>query len=321
MRHGLSIATAVLFCAAPAHAKVRVVTSIETLAAITRSVGGDRVTVQAVGSGSQDPHLIAPKAGLAATLAQAHLVVHVGLDLEAAWLPRLIEQSRNPRIRSGAPGNLDCSRVIAVVDRPQASTAARVRDQHPHGNPHYWIPPGNALRVAQLVAERLRALDPAGARTYRAGLQRFRDEVTRRQPQWLARTAPLKGRKIVTYHRGWTYVAAWLGLVEVAHVEPAPGVTPTLRQLADLAVFMKREGIRTIIVAPYQVGSTARLAARLADARLVVVPDDVNGSPPARDYVRLVDEVIEALRSLTVGIGPAATPGSPPARAARSPLG
>jgi|WetSurMetagenome_2_1015567.scaffolds.fasta_scaffold93262_2 zinc/manganese transport system substrate-binding protein len=295
MRRGLIIAMVVSLCAASAHAKVRVVTSIETLAAIARSVGGERVTVHSLGRGTQDPHLVEPKPGMVAPLGQADLVVYVGLDLEAAWLPRLIEQARNPRIRAGAAGNLDCSRSISVLDRPDARTGAGPRDQHSRGNPHYWIPPDNALRVAQLVADRLRVLDPGGDSTYRAGLQRFRDEVKRRQPQWLARAGSLKGRKIVTYHRGWTYVAAWLGLVEVAHVEPAPGVIPTLRQLADLAVRMKQEGIRTIIVAPYQVGATARLAARLAGARLLVVPSDVSGTPPARDYVRLVDAVIEAL--------------------------
>ena len=106
----------------------------------------------------------------------------------------------------------------------------------------------------------------------------------------------MKGRKIVTYHRGWTYIAAWLGLVEVAQVEPAPGVTPTLLQLTDLAVRMKHEGVDTIIVAPYHAGATASLAAHLADARLIVVPSDVGGTAAVRDYVRLVDAVIDGLR-------------------------
>jgi zinc/manganese transport system substrate-binding protein len=294
MRRGLIIATVVALCAASAHGKVRVVTSIETLAGITRSVGGERVTVQALCPGTRDPHLVQPKPGMATPLGQADLVVHVGLELEAGWLPRLITESHNQRIRAGRPGNLDCSSTASVLDRPDPRSSPSLRDQHARGNPHYWLTPDNALRMAQSVADRLRALDPAGGATYRAGLQRFRDDVKRRQPRWLARTGPLKGQKIVTYHRSWTYVAAWLGLVERAHVEPAPGVTPTLRQLADLAVMMKQERIRTIIVAPYEVGATASLAARLADARLVVVPNDVGGAPAARDYVGLIDELVEA---------------------------
>jgi zinc/manganese transport system substrate-binding protein len=295
MRSLLIIVAVVASWAAEADAKVRVVTSIETLAAITRSVGGERVTVQSLCPGTRDPHALEPKPGMAAPLAQADLLVRIGLDLEAGWLPRLVAESHNLRIRTGRLGNLDCSGTIAVRDRPDARADARAGDQHARGNPHYWLTPDNALLVAQSVADRLRALDPAGAATYRAGLQRLRDDLKRRQPRWASRTARLRGARVVTYHRGWTYVAAWLGLVERAQVEPAPGATPTLRQLADLAVMMKRERLRTIIAAPYQVGGNASLAARLADARLVVVPSDVGGTPAARDYVGLIDELVDAL--------------------------
>ena len=279
----------------PAHAKVRVVTSIETLAALARSVGGDRVEVQSLSRGYSDPHFIEPKLNLVTVLNRADLLAYVGLDLEIGWLPGLVTQSRNARIQAGQPGNLDCSTLIPVQDVPTQKVDRSMGDIHPRGNPHYWIPPDNALRIAQELASRLGAIDPNGAGVYHANLKQFREAVGRRLPGWNELAKKVRGQKIVTYHKSWTYVSSWLGLQEVGYVEPKPGVPPSPQHLANLIVLMRREGVRLVLVEMFYSRRTAELVASKAGARLLAMPSDVGAYPHITDWFKLVDAVLQTL--------------------------
>jgi zinc/manganese transport system substrate-binding protein len=291
----LFLAVALLLFATPAAAKVRVVTSIETLASLARAVGGDRVEVQALGKGYADPHFIEPKLSLVTVLNRADLLAYVGLELEVGWLPGLVTQSRNPRIQAGQPGHLDCSTIIPVQDIPTQKVDRSMGDIHPRGNPHYWIPPDNALRIAQELANRLAAIDPDGAGGYSANLKRFREEVGRRLPGWNEQAKKVRGQKIVTYHKSWGYVSSWLGLQEVGYVEPKPGVPPSPQHLANLIALMKREGVRLVLVEMFYSRRTADLVAAKAGARLLSMPADVGAFPAISDWFKIVDAVLATL--------------------------
>jgi len=216
---GLLAMGVVMFAPRAAEAKVRVVTTIETFADLARQVGGERVEAKALARGTMDPHFVESKPNLVLELNRADLLVHVGLELEIGWLPPLVLGSRNPKIQPGQPGNLDASAQIPVQDVPATKNDRSLGDIHPQGNPHYWIPPGNAVIVAREIAERLMAIDPSGAAAYKANLERFTTQLGRRRAEWEKRAAPVRGMKVVTYHRSWGYVSAWLGLQEVGTVE------------------------------------------------------------------------------------------------------
>src|SRR6266852_4186905 len=120
---------------------LRVVTSIETLADLARRVGGDRVAVESLSHGYQDPHYVEAKPSLAIALHRADLLVRVGLDLEIGWLPILTTEARNGRIQNGQTGDLDASTLVEVLDIPTTQVTRAMGDIHPKGNPHFWIPP------------------------------------------------------------------------------------------------------------------------------------------------------------------------------------
>src|SRR3954470_8474254 len=165
-------AAVVLGFAPRAEAKLRVVVSIETLADLSRQVGGDRIEVTTLSRGYQDPHFVEAKPSLVLALNRADALVHVGLDLEVGWLPPLVQQSRNGKIQRGQPGNIDASTAIRPEDVPTVPSdqLRALGDIHPLGNPHYWLPPKNARAIARLLAERFTALDASGAATYKAAL-------------------------------------------------------------------------------------------------------------------------------------------------------
>src|SRR5688572_14926883 len=191
-----AVAGASLAAIPEAAAAVRVVTTTEDLASIVREVGGDRVTVEAIASGRQDPHFVEPKPSFIPKLNKAELLVIVGRELENAWLPPLITQSRNAKIQPGNPGYLDASQNVKILDLPTGAITRAMGDVHPQGNPHYWLDPDNGRRIAQQVQGKLTELSRGDAAYF---AQRYADfdrrlaDATRR---WKATMAPYKGTKV-----------------------------------------------------------------------------------------------------------------------------
>jgi len=203
--------------------------------------------------------------------------------------------ARNEKITLGQPGNLDASSRIPVLDVPTTKIDRSLGDIHPQGNPHYWIPPDNALIVAREIAARLEQIDGGGAATYRANLKKFEDEVAKRKAEWEKRAAPVRGMKIVTYHKSWSYVSKWLGLQEVGYVEPKPGIPAPPSHIASLIAFMRREGVKVILMESFYPRNTVDLVGQKAGAKTLVMPSDVNATPEIKDYFSLVDAVVNKL--------------------------
>jgi zinc/manganese transport system substrate-binding protein len=278
-----------------AEAKVHVVTTIDTFADLARRVGGDRVEVKSLSHGYMDPHFVEPKPSLVIDLNRADLLVHVGLELEIGWLPPLVLGSRNDKITLGQPGNLDASTQIPVLDVPTTRVDRSLGDIHPQGNPHYWIPPDNALIVAREIATRLEQIDGGGTAVYQANLKKLEDEVAKRRAEWEKRAASVRGTKIVTYHKSWSYVSKWLGLQEVGYVEPKPGIPAPPSHIAALIGVMKREGVKVILMESFYPRNTVDLVGQKAGAKTLVMPSDVNATPEIKDYFALVDAVVNKL--------------------------
>jgi zinc/manganese transport system substrate-binding protein len=284
-------------------AVLHVVSSIQTLGSLAKEVGGDRVTVESLSKGYQDPHFVEPKPSLMLVLNRADLLLHVGLELEIGWLPPLVLGSRNPKIQTGDLGNLDCSRVIPVLDVPTTKVDRSMGDIHPQGNPHYWLPPSNARLIAKEIAGRLSELDPEGKPTYDKNLLTFLSRVDAKEKEWAPFARKLKGVKIATYHKSWSYVSQWLGMEEIGYVEPKPGIPPDPQHLVRLISVMKAEGAKLLLMEDFYNKSVAELVAQKAGANLLDLPTDVgavvteanNKRRPIRDWFDLVDTVLKAM--------------------------
>jgi zinc/manganese transport system substrate-binding protein len=274
---------------------IRVVTSIETFAALARAVGGGNVSVESLARGYQDPHFVEAKPNLLVPLSKADLLIYAGLDLEIGWLPPLVQGSRNPRIQAGAKGNLDASTAIDVLDVPAGKVDRSQGDIHPRGNPHYWLPPVNALKVAKEIAARLKELDPSHGADYDANLRNFGGLLKSKSADWSRQAASLRGLKVVPYHKSWTYVSDWLGLREMGYVELKPGIQPDPKHLAELILRMKAESVRVLMIESFYNRGIAGQVADAAGAKLLVLPSDVGATAKIRSYPDLVDAVLDAL--------------------------
>ncbi len=296
----LAIGALLLTGTAFAADKLNVVTTTEDLASLTREVGGDRVAVTAIGRGYQDPHFVEPKPSFLLLLKNADLLEVVGLELEIGWLPPLLDQSRNNNIRPGATGYLDVSQGVEILDRPTAVVNRSMGDVHPMGNPHYWLDPANAVRIAIQIRNRLVQLRPADTASFDQRLNNFKIRINEANKRWLAAMAPYRGAKIVTYHNSWPNFARHFGLVVAEHVEPKPGIPPSPSHTLDVINLIKREHIKVILMEPYFDRKTPAFIADRSGSRVVVIYPSVGGKAGLEDYFKLfdynVDQLVKALK-------------------------
>jgi ABC-type Zn uptake system ZnuABC Zn-binding protein ZnuA len=272
-----------------AQGTVNVVTTTEDLAAITRDIGGNRVTVESIARGYQDPHFVEAKPSFILKLQRADLLVVVGRELEVGWLPPLIQQSRNAKVQPGARGYLDVSSQARILDIPQGQITRAMGDVHPLGNPHYWLDPRNGTVIAQEIAGALSELRPNDRAFFEQRLRAFTSRVTEAETRWTAMMAPYTGTKVVTYHRSFTNFAERFGLDVIGYIEPRPGIPPSPQHTLDLINEMRRQNVRLILVEPYFNLKTPDAVARATSAEVLVLPPSVGGVKEATDYVALFD--------------------------------
>jgi zinc/manganese transport system substrate-binding protein len=286
----------VLFTATAAEAKkLNVVTATTDLAALTQEVGGDKVNVESIAKGYQDPHFVEAKPSFLLKLRQADLLIVVGLQLEIGWLPPLIAQSGNPRIQVAAPGYLDASQFAEILEIPQGTVTRAEGDVHPLGNPHYWLDPDNGRRIARGIANKLADLDTADGALFQQRFQDFEKRLLAAEQKWDGEMKPYRGRKVVTYHRSLPNFAKHFGLDVIGYVEPRPGIPPTPSHTLELIRLMKRENCKIILVEPYFDLKTPQSIARETGAQVVVYLPSVGGVKEVTTYFQLFDYDIALL--------------------------
>lgn len=329
---------AVPFCGSRVMAeRIQIVTTTSDLAAIAKAVTRDRAVVHSVCSGKEDPHMLQAKPSVVLQARNADLWIRVGLELEIGWDGPILNGSRNTRIQVGSPGHLDASESALILDVPTVPISRAMGDVHPLGNPHYWLDPLNGRRIAAAIADRLAVLRPEDAAVFRENAAAFQRELDERMfgrelpeslgpdvlwskaqdsslsafldtPEhrsrvggWVAAMAPLRGWKIVTYHKSWVYFANRFGLEVVGELEPKPGVPPTAAHLSELAQLAKAKDVRLVLQEPFYSTKAAKQLADKIGARVVLVANSVGGESEATDYLTLMDLIVRRVSVAAIG--------------------
>ncbi len=270
-------------------------TTTEDLASIAKEVGGERIAVEAIARGYQDPHFVEAKPSFILKLQKADLLIVIGLELEIGWLPPLVQQSRNGKIQPGAEGYLDASQGVQKLEIPTGQITRAMGDVHPLGNPHYWMDPENGKRIAKEMVDAFDRLRPGDRAYFDQRLADFTARLDAAEKRWMATMAPYKGTKVVTYHRSFPNFAERFGLEIIGYVEPRPGIPPTPQHTLDLINEMKRQKVKVVLVEPYFDLKTPTAIGRETGARVLVMPPSVGGVKETSDYFALFDYNINLL--------------------------
>ena len=280
-----------------AQVKPNVMTTTEDLASIAREIGGDRISVEAIAKGYQDPHFVEAKPSFILKLTRADLLIVIGRDLELGWLPPLIHNSRNARVQPGGSGYLDASANVKILEIPTGQITRAMGDVHPSGNPHYWLEPDNGRRISQAIRDKLSELAPANKGYFAQRYSDFDQRLGEAEKRWAATMAPYAGTKVVTYHRSWPNFMEHFGLDVIGYVEPKPGVPPSPTHTLDLIAEMKRQNSKVIVVEPYFALKTAQSIATRVGGTVLVLAPSVGGAKAATDYLQLFEYNINLLAS------------------------
>jgi len=284
-------------------AALKVVTTTEDLASLAREVGGDKVQVDALAKGYQDPHFVDPKPSFILQVSRADLLIAVGRELEIGWLPPLITSSRNAKIQPGASGYLDASQNVRILEIPSGQITRAMGDVHPSGNPHYWLDPDNGRKIAASIRDKLSEMSPNDKAYFAQRYNDFDQKLAEAQKRWDATMAPFKGTKIVTYHRSWPNFMERFGLDVMGYVEPKPGIPPSPSHTLELIAEMKRLGVKLIVVEPYFDLKTPQAIANQVGGKVLILAPSVGGEKEATDYIHLFDYDVNLLASTLKQLG------------------
>jgi zinc/manganese transport system substrate-binding protein len=323
-----------LFLAAPVADKKKVMVTLPALKSITEALAGDDFEVTALAKPDQDPHVVTPTPTLMKKLREADLFIEIGLQLEL-WADQVATGSGNPNIAQGAKGRLIASsgisreEVPAVVDRKEG-------DIHPEGNPHIWIDPLRAKQIADNIAGALKAVNPGASAGVDERLKKFKDRIdealfgadlvkevgartlTRKALDgslvpwlterkladklggWMKKGQPLRGAKMIEYHKSWVYLAKLFGFEIVGSIQSKPGVEPGPKHLEELRSTISSQKVKGIIVDNFYPVSVPESLARETGIKVAVVPGQPGGEAGTEDYVGfityIVDHLVEAVK-------------------------
>ncbi len=275
--------------------KPLVVTTTPTISWFVKEIAGNQVKVISLCKPMQDPHYLQAKPSYILKLKRADMLFLIGLDLEVAWLPLLLDSSRNPKIMKGASGYIDVSRFVEVIDKPKTKIDRSMGDIHPYGNPHFWLNPDNAPKIAQGIAEALKTLNVNKEKideNLKKLLDRLNNFLINRKKEY----SFLQGKAIVAYHTSFNYLARWLGMRIVGYIESKPGIPPTISHIMNLVRTMKKEDVKAILIERFYDTKSAEKVSSMTGAKIVSVLTEVTDRYDVGDYFKLIDAILSKIK-------------------------
>ncbi len=289
-------AVAMFLPAATGRAKpLSIVATQSFYAALTREIGGDLIALTAVAKPKYNIHQIQPRPSDIRAVASADLYISAGLDAEP-WSEPLLQAAGNPRLFINAPGHLDLSHGIRMLNVPQSNISRADGDIHVFGNPHYHMDPRNALIMARSILAKLSEIDPHHAAEFAGNANAFMALLEDKIQEWQSRCAHGHGKEIISYHNDIVYFADFLGLKATRQIEPKPGIPPSPRHLAELADYARNNHIKTIVMPTYFPRSQGDKLAHLIGGKTVIICQNVGELPGTDSIVTFYDYNVTAIQ-------------------------
>jgi ABC-type Zn uptake system ZnuABC Zn-binding protein ZnuA len=271
-----------------AFSNVKVITTLPELADLTRRIAADKATVDYIVRGDQNPHFVEVKPSYMMKLKSANIFLTIGMELEM-WAPQIVDGSRNSSLDV-----VDLSRTIQKLEVPSRVDASQ-GDVHRFGNPHYWLDPRNIRPMAEEIIAALVKVSPQDEPLFRANAEAYLQQLDLKIAEWEKIMKPFAGKKVISFHKSWSYFANWLGLEIAGEVEPKPGIPPSPSHTAEIIQLVRSGGIKAILVEPFYDLSPPDQIARATAAKVLVLPTSIGGVDQAKDYISMMEYNITTL--------------------------
>ena len=280
----------------PASATLNVFACEPEWASLVHELGHDNIKVFSATTAQQDPHRIQARPSLIAKMRRADLVVCTGADLEIGWLPILLRRAANPKVQPGQPGYFAAAQYVSLLDKPTRLDRAE-GDIHAAGDPHIHLNPNNISRVSKALTDTLVAIDPENAIVYKKNRDDFLIRWLQAVERWEQQAKTLRNLRVVTQHKSWAYLLDWLGIQEIARLEPKPGIPPSTAYLGQVLESLQHQSANAILIANYQSPKPAKWLQQRTGIPIIMLPYTIGGSNDADNLFRLFDTTLEQLQT------------------------
>ncbi len=280
-----------------AEKKLNVLTTTTSLKSLVESVAGDKVYVESITKGPQDPHFLSAKPSYMVKARKADLLIVAGLDLEVGWLPNIVHGARNPQIQKGQSGYLDASQFIKALSVPKGKVDRFFGDVHPFGNPHFILDPVRGVKVSKEIGQRLSLLDPENKKHYMENQKQFEKNIMEKMKAWERRIKNSGVTKIVTYHSSFEYFLDRFNLNLVGLIEEKPGIPPSVKHILQLIKKMKDTQSSCILMSSFYRNDKIKKIEKALPVRVETVSIEVGALKKAKNYELVIEGVVEAIEN------------------------
>jgi len=274
--------------------RLQVVTTYPYIADIAEKIGAERVRVIPLARGDYNPHVIIPKPSYIAKLRRADLLIINGAQLEIGWLPPILRQANNGDVQPGEKGFLDLSTCVQLIDIP-ASVSREQGDVHPEGNPHFCTNPDNIPLIAKAITDKLCEIDPESKSLYQTNFTEFDKTWRLKTKEWEEKMKPMKGVKVIEYHKNYDYFLRKFGLVIAGTIEPLPGIPPTSKHIGEVEKLIERDKIRFILQDVYNPHDASEYLSKKLSVKMIIFPHDIGAVKEVEGIISLFDEMVRRL--------------------------
>lgn len=271
------------------YADVKAVATTTVIYDLVKNIGQEKVQVDYLCRGNQDPHFLEVMPSYMLKLRKADLVFKIGLDLEK-WLPQLIDGSRNTNIQV-----IDLSQDIEKKEVPATKMDARYGDVHPYGNPHYYLDPVDVKTMVDEIYNALSTQDPGNAEYYKKNYDDYIKRLDAKIEEWDKKMDKVKGEPVVFFHSSWIYFADQYGIKIAGYVEPKPGIPPTPSHNAEVINLIIKGRIKLIVMENYYSDSAPKQISELTGVKVIKVPVGVYGMDGIDSYFKMMDYIVNQI--------------------------
>ena len=281
----------------PVEGKLKVLTSSTNLKSLTEYIAGDRIQLESILKGAQDPHFLSAKPSYMLKARRADLLIFIGMDLEVGWLPGIIAGARNPKIQRGRSGYLDLSQFVKALSVPEEKVDRFFGDVHPYGNPHYLLDPLRAVQVSKGISEKLSELDPKNKDHYFNNQKLFESQIKEKMEVWRKKIQDSGVRRLVTYHSSFEYFLKEFRLKLTGLIEEKPGIAPSAKHVLSLINQMRKSQTSCILMSSFYDKERVKKIKQSTPAQIEVVAIEVGALKEVTDYFLVIEGLVQAIEN------------------------
>jgi len=283
----------IIFClvSSVVFSQIKVVTTTTVIYDLVKNIGGDQVEVEFLSRGDQDVHFLEVLPSYMMKLRSADIFFQIGLQLEM-WAPQLVDGSRNSSLII-----VYLSDVITPKEVPTTKVDASQGDVHPQGNPHYWLDPDNAKKIATKIYEELSNHSPGFDSYFKKNLENYLSKINKKINEWEGKMLQLKQKNIICFHSSWIYFTDRFGLDISGYVEPKPGIPPTPSHNAEIIRIIQQKKIKLILTDVFYSESAPKQIANATGVKVLKLPTQVYGLENIKSYIEMMDYIVNQITS------------------------